>query len=229
MARTQRPTNKPPLTADLIIATAVAMADAHGTDQLSMRNLAAGLATGAMSLYNHVANKDELLDLMVDQVAGEIDMPHPDTDWKSAARHLATSTHTVLLRHPWAGALWPARWPGPKRLRLMETLLAVLASADLPDDVADLGFHAIINHVQGFTQQQLAYAATYSTNDSMNRSTHTANDGDGHEPLRRTVDLADFPLLVDHMRFHGEGHHQHDGFTFVLDLILDGLDRSGRR
>ncbi len=209
--------NKPALTADLIITTAVAMADAHGTDQLSMRNLAAGLATGAMSLYNHVANKDELLDLMVDQVAGEIDTPHPDTDWKSAARHLAISAHTVLLRHPWAGALWPTSWPGPNRLGLMETLLAVLASADLPDDVVDLGFHAIINHVQGFTQQRLAYA------------TDITNDGDVHAPPRRTVDPAAFPLLVDHIRFHREGRHEHDEFTFVLDLILEGLDRSGRR
>lgn len=183
-----------------------------------MRKLANHLDTGAMSLYNHVANKDELLDAMVDHIAGEFTDPPPSDDWKERARHIANETHAVLLQNAWALPLWPTRWPGPNRWRHMENLLAVLADADFPDDEhADLAFHAITLHIQGFTQQQASYATGFD------------DDADVYARFDAEVDAATYPRVVDHLRFHREGGTSRDEFEFVLDLILDGLERTARR
>jgi AcrR family transcriptional regulator len=204
---------RPPLTRDRIVAAAVELADEHGVAWLSMRKLAAHLGYEVMSLYNHVANKDDLLDGMVDLVAGDMAGPPADADWKRAARVTALSAHEVLLRHPWVAALWSNRWPGPNRWRHMEDLLRVLAAAGLPDDLADLGFHAITLHISGFTQQQLSYAAQQLSGDEM------------YARFAAEVTEAEYPHVVDHVRYHLEAERTHDEFAFVLDLILDGLDR----
>lgn len=102
---------------------------------------------------------------MVDRIAGEPPLPDPDQDWQSAARPLALDTHHALLRHPWAIGMWQTRWPGPNRWLHMETLLAILATADFTEDHADLAFHAIVMHIQGFTQQQVSYATELADGD----------------------------------------------------------------
>ncbi len=206
------------LTRDLILDAAIELADAQGVDALSMRKLAKHLGFEVMSLYNHVANKEDLLDAMVDRVAAEIVAPPPGAGWKPAARAIAISAHEALLRHRWAGALWMTQWPGRHRWLHMERLLAVLAEAGLPDDLADLGFHAITLHVGGFTQQQLSYAMDEQRSSEM------------YERFAREVRAEEFPHVVDHVRYHQEVEERdekpRDEFAFVLDLILDGLERA---
>jgi len=206
--------HKSPLTRKRIVRAAIETADRDGIDSISMRSLAAALDAGTMSLYNHVQNKDELLDAMVEEIAATIEHPEPGADWKKGVRHIAVSTRAVLHRHPWAVDVWSARIPGPQRWTLMEALLDQLASAGLPDDVTDLAFHAVLNHVLGHTRQELA--AT-----SSNPTAHV-------EDIARNLDAERFPQVIDHLRYHAADHPTHNSFLFVLDLILDGLDGLAR-
>ncbi len=203
-----------PLSRERIVTAAVEMADHGGVAALSMRRLAAQLGYEVMSLYNHVANKDDLLDHMVDLVAAEIGEPSAATGWKDAARQISVSAHEALRRHPWAAPLWSTRWPGPNRWRHMESLLRVLAHAGLPEDLTDLGFHALTLHIQGFTQQQISY----------NQSTQSQEQR--QERFAATADADAWPYLVAHMRYHRNDTQARDEFGFVLDLILDGLERA---
>ena len=182
-----------------------------------MRRLAGQLGFEVMSLYNHVANKDDLLEGMLDLVCCEIDgPPEGATGWKAGLRHVAISAHEMLLRHPWAGELWPHVFPGPARWRYMETVLELLKDAGLTGHDRDLGFHAVTLHITGFTQQQLAYARD------------DTDPRDSYARVARELSDADYPLMTDHIDYHrnmdalpGE---RPDDFQFVLDLILDGLD-----
>lgn len=201
--------SKAPLTPQRIIGEAVRLTDQHGLEQLTMRGLAAHLDTGPMSLYNHVANRDSLIDEMVDHIVDDIDLPAPGTPWKAAVRALAIATHHKLQAHSWAITPWLTRPPGPNRYRLMETVLESLACAGLPTDIADLGFHAIINHLQTSAQRP---------------EVRVAGPRD-YENARRGLDRQQFPRVVEHIHFHQAGKPAHDEFAFVLDLILDGLEK----
>lgn len=208
-----------PLTRDRILETGVELADKDGLTALSMRKLAGRLGFEVMSLYNHVANKDDLLEGMLDLVSTEIEDPPADaTGWKARLRFIAISAHEMLLRHRWAGELWPHVFPGPARWQYMESLLELLEAAGLAGHERDLGFHAVTLHVTGFTQQQLAYAV----GDADARSSYARVE---HElPQQR------YPLMNEHIRYHQDMDavpgERPDDFRFVLDLILDGLDRS---
>lgn len=203
-----------PLDRSRVLAAAISLADEQGVEALSMRKLARQLGFEVMSLYNHVANKDDLLDGMVDLVAAEIDDPPEGLPWRDAVRHVAVSAHDALLRHRWASALWTSRWPGPHRWHHMETLLAVLADADFPDDVADLAFHAVTLHVNGFTQQQISYRAQAPQEEEM------------YARFRNEVSADEHPHVVAHVQYHIDQQVPTDEFGFVLDLILDGLERA---
>lgn len=183
-----------------------------------MRNLARQLGYEVMSLYNHVRNKDDLLEGMVDRVAAEVALPDTDDPWRPRVRDLAIAIHEMLLRHPWASALWSTAWPGRHRWDQMEAFLGALADAELPDDVADLGFHAVTLHISGFTQQQLAFRAQAAEMEAM---MHRFDDD---------VDETVYPLIHAHLRYHearDAGRNEPaDEFGFVLDLILDGLEHA---
>ncbi|MCX6521364.1 MAG: TetR/AcrR family transcriptional regulator C-terminal domain-containing protein [Actinobacteria bacterium] len=204
------------LSRDRIVDAAMSLADRHGLAGLSMRQVAAALRCEVMSLYNHVANKDDLLDGMLDRVYADIADPSDGVHWRAAVRDLAVAAHEALVGHPWASELVTSRLPGPARRRHAEHLLRVLADAALPEDVADLGFHAIMIHVQGFTHQQVGY-------EQMMRSGRA-------RPDRRLgdVDAEEFPFFAAHLRYHEQQGHRADDFGFVLDLILDGLERAAR-
>ncbi|HUP16880.1 MAG TPA: TetR family transcriptional regulator, partial [Acidimicrobiia bacterium] len=103
------PRARVPLTRERVLRAAMTLADKGGIESLSMRKLGLALGVEAMSLYNHVANKDEILDGIVDLVAGEVEVPATEGDWKAAVRQSAISTHEVLLRHPWACSLSVSR------------------------------------------------------------------------------------------------------------------------
>jgi AcrR family transcriptional regulator len=202
-----------PLTRDRIVEAALAIADRQGLDGLSMRKVASRLGCEVMSLYNHVSSKDDLLDELLDRVFAEIELPVEGTAWRSALRSTAVAARAALVARPWAGTLLTGRFPGPLRRRYMNSLLEVLAAAGLPEDVADLGFHAITIHVQGFAQQQIGFAAGARV---LSSKFDEYLEGDAG---------SDDPYFVAHLHYHEERGHRHDDFEFVLDLILDGLER----
>lgn len=213
METTTSSNRRDPLTRDRILAAAIALADADGVEGLTMRNLARSLGYEVMSLYNHVANKDDVLDGMVDRVASEIDDPPDGVSWQVGARVIAMSAHEAIVRHRWAAGLWTSRWPGPNRWHHMEVLLDLLGRADFPEDLADLAFHAITLHIQGFTQQQINFTMT------------SDDEAEMYDRFAREVSPEMYPRMVDHIRYHLETETSHDEFGFVLDLILDGIER----
>ena len=208
-------TERRPLDRDAIVARAVAFADERGTDALSMRKLAAELGFEVMSLYNHVANKDEVLALMVDAVAAEIPAPDPDDDPLVAVRTLAIDTRAALVRHPWAASLWLRQLPGPARVQHMEYLLAALADTDMPPAVAHLAFHAVNNHVIGYTLQEQAMAYVVPVGGDPDALARSFMEG---------LSADDFPHTITHVQQHLDGDTARS-FELVLDLILDGLTR----
>jgi AcrR family transcriptional regulator len=203
-----------PLTRDRIVEVAVTLADREGLAGLSMRQVASALRCEVMSLYNHVSNKDDLLDGMLDRVFAEIPPPPDGEGWRPAVRRLSVDARDALVRHPWATELVAFRLPGPARRRHMEHLLRLLAGAGLPEDVADLGFHALTVHVQGFTHQQVGFEQS-SRADPSRTDRYVAE-----------LDVDEYPFFAAHLRFHEERGHRSDDFGFVLDLILDGLERA---
>ncbi len=204
-------TPREPLQRDRIVAAAVELADHEGVDALSMRNLARSLGYEVMSLYNHVANKDELLALMVDAVVAEIDEPSPDVAPLAAVRALTISTHDVFVRHPWAPSLWLRYLPGPARTRQMDDLLRLFDQSGLSAELAHHGFHAVSNHVLGYTLQQMGL---YMGDDPEARANEFVNG----------ISQTDHPHMVAHVQQHLAGDNA-SSFELVLDLILDGLLR----
>jgi len=210
-----------PLARERVLAAAVELADQRGVEAVSMRKLAAHLGYEVMSLYNHVRNKTDLLEAMLDAVYAEVVPPATGLGWKQAVRVLAIDTHRALLRHPWAAPLIPVQFPGPHRFGHAEALLGLLASGGFDDDLRDLAYHAITLHIAGFTQQQLSYAATMQREDDLMAR------------FEREVTTDHFPLMVDHARYHTErdasADERPDEFEFVLDLILDGIEQRDTR
>lgn len=204
-----------PLSRERILQAALRMADEGGIESLSMRKLAQDLGVQAMSLYNHVANKDDLLDGIVDIVAGEIEVPSLGVDWKIAMRRRANSAHEVLVRHPWATMAIVSRANvGPAMLRYVDGTLGCLCEAGFSLEMADRVWNAIDSHIYGFTLQELNFpfdAAEYS---------EVAQTG---LPL---IPADKYPYLnrLTHYVIDGRYNGIHD-FDFGLELLLNGLDR----
>lgn len=200
-----------------MLRAGIELADEHGADWLSMRKLAGHLGYEAMSLYNHVTSKDDLFEGMVDLVVAEVELPPEGVDWKTGIRQIAVAEHDALLRHPWAAPMLPFRFPGPARWSVAEAQLRLLTEGGFRDHLRDVGFHAITLHIAGFTQQQISYQFSDDFADAMMRRF------DHEVPLER------YPLMFDHVRYHQEWERipgeRPDEYRFVLDLILDGLER----
>ncbi len=204
-----------PLDRTSVVATAIAIADSDGADALTMRNVAAHLGFKVMALYNHVSNKDELLGLMVDAVAEEFEEPPVDLDPLVSVRAHAISAREAFLRHPWASGLWLSHVPGPARTRAMEYLLRTLDRSGLSPELAHHGFHAVNNHVLGYTLQEQAMAL-----DSIDLN-------DPEAAARQYIDGLspdEHPFTITHVQQHLDGDTE-SSFELVLDLILDGLVR----
>ncbi len=207
-----------PLNRERVLRTAIALADAGGIESLSMRKLGQALGVEAMSLYNHVANKDDLLDGIVDLVLSEIELSPVADDWKAAMRASAVSAHEALLRHPWACSLILS--PNtmrliPARMRYMESILRRLREAGLPAALTYHGYHAIDSHILGFTLWEVGHAID------------TDQIPDVSAAFLREFPAGDYPYLAEHVEQHLSEGSQHDEgeFDFGLDLILDGLER----
>jgi AcrR family transcriptional regulator len=205
------------LNRERVLRAAVALADQEGIQALSMRRLARELGVEAMSLYNHVANKDDLLEGMLDIVTGEIEVPADGHDWKAALRRSAVSAYETFVRHPWACSLMHAT---PRisdaRMLWMEGVLRTLRHAGFSADLTHHAYHALDSHITGFTLWLVSMPF------------------DSHEEL---VDLAktflptisadEYPYVIEHAQQHMEAPDPDEPseFEFGLDLILDGLER----
>jgi len=206
-----------PLSRERVLRAALALADAGGIESVSMRKLGQELGVEAMSLYNHVANKDDILDGIVDLVSGEIEVPSDGADWKVVIRQNAISAHDILLRHRWAASLMMrANGISPARLRLSEWLLRTLREAGFSADLTHHAYHALESHITGYTLWQVNLP--FETRAEML---------DMAEGFMRDFPVDDYPYLLEHIQQH-IAPSSPDGrteFEFGLDLILDGLER----
>ena len=201
-----------------MLRAAIELADAGGIHSVSMRKVGQALGVEAMSLYNHVANKDDLLDGIVDLVWGEIDLPPAGTDWKVAMRRIAFSTHEVLLRHPWACGLALSRTNMlPARLRYMEAILGGLRETGFTAGLTYHAYHTLDIGIIGFTLWETGLAIPASGLE------------DAAASFLRQLPAEDFPYLAEHIEQHLAGFEEEGvgTFAFVIDLILDGLERAG--
>jgi AcrR family transcriptional regulator len=216
-AATDRSTKpRTPLNRERVLRAAIALADTSGIDSLSMRNLGQKLQVEAMSLYNHVANKDDILDGIVDMVFSEIELPADRAEWKSAMRRRAISAHKALLRHPWAPSLMQSRTkPGPATLRHHDSVLGSLRKAGFTLVMAAHAFSAIDGYIYGFALQQI--------NLPLQSKEQVAEVGDNI--LRQLA--GEYPYLTEMITEHAmkPGYDYAEEFQFGLDLILDGLER----
>jgi AcrR family transcriptional regulator len=214
--RTNVRAKRAPLSRERVLHAAITLADKEGIAAVSMRKLAQELGVEAMSLYNHVANKDEVLDGMVDAVASEIALPSPEADWKTAIRTIATSAHETLLRHPWAGNLWIRQMPGAARLRHFDAVLRSLREAGFSKDLTYHGYHILQSYVLGYTLQVLTYRTTLA----MEELADTA------ATFLQELPVDEFPDFAEHVRQHMEPRSEDvSAFELGLDLLLDGLER----
>ncbi len=207
------PAARTPLTRDRVLRAAVRLADKHGLEALSMRHLAATLKVEAMSLYHHVASKDELLDGMVDLVIGEIELPSATGDWRRAIRGRATSAHTVMLRHPWAPLLLVSRINvGSNMMRYIDATLGCLRNAGFTWLQADRGWHAIDSHIYGFTLHMLS---------SPIKPEEYPSAAAQYLPM---LPAKTYPNMYALTKLVAEGKHDgKEDFAFGLELILSGL------
>ncbi|MEM9071811.1 MAG: TetR/AcrR family transcriptional regulator [Myxococcota bacterium] len=207
--------SRTPLQRDAILTAAIRLADAQGIEALSMRRLGREVGVEAMSLYNHVANKDDVLDGIVDLIVGEIEVPSLREDWKAAMRRRGLSAHEVLMRHPWATKLMVSRVNvGPNMLRYVNATIGSLREAGFSWAMADHAWNVIDSFVYGFTLQRLNFPFD---------ADEYANVAASYLP---SISAEEFPYLRGMTREVAEGRH--DGlqdFAFGLDLVLDGLAR----
>jgi AcrR family transcriptional regulator len=205
-----------PLTRERVLRAALALADQGGIDSLTMRTLGHQLDVEAMSLYNHVANKDDILDGIVELVFSEISLPSGGADWKPAMRKRAISAHEALLRHPWAPSMMQSRTrPGPATLRHHDSVLGSLRNAGFTLVMAAHAISVIDGYVYGFALQQI--------NIPLQSREQVAEVGEG---ILRQLG-GEYPHLAEMITDHAmkPGYDYAEEFEFGLDLILDGLER----
>ena len=199
-----------------VVAEAVRLADREGVEGLSMRRLADALGAGAMSLYHYVANKDELLDAMVDVVFSEIEPPPEGSDWQSAMRRESESARQVLARHPWAITLMESRTtPGPANLRHREAVTACLRRAGFTVVMATHANWLLSSHVYGYALQEASLP--FDTAAELADMTE-----DIYLPQ---LPPEEFPYLNESAAaLLAAGYDPAEEFTFGLDLILAALE-----
>ena len=210
MAKTRKP-----LSRERIFESALALADENGIDAVSMRKLGQQLGYEAMSLYNHVANKDDLLDGMLDLVLAEMEAPAQEGGM-AGIRTAAISAHEALRRHPWAAGLLmtPSR-VRPARLEFMDALLGALRGAGFSPETTYHAYHVLDAHVIGFT----LWHATHN----FSLSEEITNDLRGF--LERLLPADKYPDLHAHGMQHLEpgSLDETSAFEYGLDLLLAGL------
>lgn len=195
-----------------IVKAAVTIADRDGLDSLSMRNLGLELDVKAMSLYHYIGNKEELLDAMCDFIVGLFEKPKKSDEWKQSIRRSSLSAHKVLWKHSWACELSMSRPNiGSASMVYAETMMGVFRRAGFSAQLTHHAMHAVDNHLFGSTLQEIGFRAGLQSFGPEIAAIHA----------QQKVD--EFPYTSEIIR---EATHHHEiEFKFVLDLILDGLER----
>ena len=213
-----RPRGRLPLTRERVLDTALRLADQGGLEALSMRKLGQALGVEAMALYYHFANKERVLDGIVDLVFGEIDVPAVGADWKTAMRGRAISVRDALARHRWAIGLMESRTnPGPANLRHHDAVIGCLRAAGFDIAMAAHAYSALDAYIYGFALTK------------MNLPFETTTDiAEMAETMLEPFPLREYPNLADFITEHAmkPGYDFADEFEYGLDVILDGLDRA---
>ena len=205
-----------PLSRDRVLHAAIELADAAGVEALTMRRLGEHLGVEAMSLYRHVANKEDLLDGMLDLVLAEWQLPEGEGDWTEAIRTSANSVHDALRRHRWAAQLlMTGSHIRPARLRYMDRLLGRLRDAGFDAETTYHVYHLLDGYIFGFSLWEIAY-------------TTIPTDSEATSKLMQTIPWDNYPQLTEHRDQHmNEGPHREvSAFDVGLDLILDGLHKT---
>jgi AcrR family transcriptional regulator len=200
-----------------VLEAAVAFADEAGLEGFSMRGLAQELGVVPMAIYKHVANKDELLDGMVDIVFGEIELPSGQRDWKSAMRRRAISTRDALKRHTWAIGMMESRHPGPANLRNHDATMGYLREAGFSFEMAIHAYSVQDAYIYGFVLQEkdLGFETPEGAGEAARRRAETIDES--HR----------YPYLVEiAARLSDTGYDPTLEFEWGFDLILEGLERA---
>jgi AcrR family transcriptional regulator len=209
------------LSRERILEAAVSLADERGIESLTMRAVGQRLGFEGMSLYHYVANKDELIDGMVDLVYAEIEVPSGEADWKTSMHSVATSLHEALSRHRWAITLMETRTrPGPANLRHHDSVIGTFREAGFSVKQATHAFSVLDSYITGFALQQLTLPF-----DSSEELAEAA------ESILAQFPVHEYPYLAETITEHitKSGYDYASEFNVGLDLILDGIERLRRK
>ena len=219
-AASETPAKRVPLSRDRVLRGAVAIADAAGIGSLTMRSLAQELGVKPMALYYHVANKDEILDGIVDLVFSEIELPSADGDWRSEIVRRANSARRVLRRHPWAIGLMESRkTPGPATLRHHNATIGTLRAAGFSVEMTAHCYALLDSYIYGFALQEASLP--FEGADTV---------ADVAEPMMQQFPADAYPHLVEMTTEYvlQPGYDFGNEFEFGLGVILDALASSLR-
>jgi AcrR family transcriptional regulator len=212
-----------PLSRDRVLLAAVALADRAGIDSVSMRQLAHELGVVPMALYKHVANKDELLDGMIDVVVGEVGPPARGTGWKSAVRQRILSARQALLRHPWASRVIESRHnPTPAVLAYLDSMIGLFRAGGLSVDLTHHVMHALGSRILGFSQE------LFDDTPDLDPQAQAIMVSAMADRYPHVTELA-LAAAHDERSVVGQGCDDQFEFEFALDLLLDGFERLHRR
>jgi AcrR family transcriptional regulator len=201
-----------------VLRAGLALADEHGLEWLSMRKLGQALGVEAMSLYHHVANKEDLVDGMIDLVFAEIELPSPRDHWKAGMRARALSARRVLGRHRWANGLMESRrTPGPANLRHHDAVLGCLRRAGFPLALVAHAYSALDSYIYGFAMQERVLPL--GTPEQI---------AELAQAILAPFPVDEYPYLAEFAREHvlKPGYDYAEEFAFGLDLLLDGIERA---
>ena len=206
------------LSRERVLRAAVAVADARGLGSLTIRSLAQELGAKPMSIYHHVANKEEILDGIVDIVFSEMDTPAVGGEWRSEMSRRARSTRHVLRRHPWAIPLLESRTsPGPATLAHHDAVLGTLRTAGFSREMTAHAYAVLDAFIYGYALQEASLP--FEGPESL---------GEVAPPIMELMSTGEYPHMVDMATsyFLQPGYDFGDEFDFGLGLILDALTRS---
>lgn len=221
----KRKRDKPSLSREQIVSAAIELLDAEGIDALSMRKLGIRLDVAAASMYTHVASKDELVELVVDEIYGEVALP-ASGPWRTAATRFAHDLRSVFLRHPWIGSLLGeagVAYLGPNVLRLSEAALALFEDAGFSLDDADLAFNTVMAFVVGRATSEAAWLTT------LKRSGQSEQEWKDRLWPAAEQAVQDYPRLKQLYAAQRERKPEETNdsdFERGLDRVLDGLEAS---
>jgi AcrR family transcriptional regulator len=225
-ARPKRGREQPALSREQIVAEAIRLLDKEGLETLSMRNLGKQLGAGATSLYRHVANKDELIELVIDEVYGEIVVPEvaEPAEWRASAEVCTKSVRAMILRHPWVASVLGqigTSYLGPNVMQMSDRMLALFEKAGFGLEEADLALSAVISYVIGWGVNEAAWMTAIARSgltesEWTERMGPTALEAAQNYPrLRRLYEKA--------AALNTGVEEREDGFTYGLARVLDGI------